>query len=77
MTRPLGKARTIESGLRIQEVADNCGPLLWEPYIPARAIVGSAMGAAAPVDAYGKEGAPVQAIYEALADQLGALGAKA
>lgn len=71
------QARTSESALRIQEVADSYGSLLWEPYVPARAIVGSAMGAGAPVDAYGKEGAPVQDVYEALADKIMALGVKA
>lgn len=68
------QARTNESSLRIQEVADTYGPLVWQPYIPARAVVTAAMGAAAPMAAYGAESKTVQDVYDALADQLIALG---
>lgn len=67
------QGRTTESNLRIQEVTDIYGPLVWQPFIPARAVVSAAMGAAAPVDAYGTESATVQAVYDDLAAQLTAL----
>jgi len=67
------QGRTTESNLRIQEVTDTYGPLIWQPFIPARAIINAAMGAAAPVDAYGTESTAVQAVYNTLAAQLTAL----
>lgn len=67
------QGRTNESTLRIREVIDTYGELVWEPFIPARAVVSAAMGAAAPVDAYGAESVSVQAVYDQLATHLTAL----
>ena len=64
------QANTNESSLRVQEVADTYGAIVWTPYIPARAVIGAAMGAAAPVNAYGSDSRAAQEAYEALADRL-------
>lgn len=49
------------------------GPEVWQPYIPARAVVASAMGARAPVADFGASGSGVDEIYAALAGRLLAL----
>lgn len=70
------QARTTESALRVNEVGDAYGSDVWEPYIPARAVIASAMGAGASLADYGKDGQQVTAVYDALADRVVALDAK-
>lgn len=65
--------RTTESALRVAEVAEVYGAAVWEPYVPARAVVAAAMGAAASVADYGTDGKPVVEVYDALAERVLAL----
>jgi len=65
--------RTTESALRVAEVAEVYGAAVWEPYVPARAVVAAAMGAAASVADYGADGKPVADVYDALAERVLAL----
>jgi chromosome partitioning protein len=67
------ESRTTESALRVKEIAAAYGSGVWEPHIPARAVVASAMGAGAPVADYGAQGSPVDDVYTALAARVGAL----
>ncbi|WP_432497806.1 ParA family protein [Kineococcus auxinigenes] len=67
------QSRTNESALRVQEVAEVYGASVWEPYVPARAVVAAAMGASASVSDYGADGRPVAEVYEALAERVAAL----
>lgn len=68
--------RTSESALRVQELTDAYGEQVWEPFVPARAVVAAAMGAAAPVAEYGADGRPVAEVYAALAQRVRALRVK-
>lgn len=65
--------RTKESALRVSEVVDTFGADVWEPYVPARAVVAEAMGARATVLDYGADGRIVAEAYDALAGRLVAL----
>jgi len=67
------EGRTNESALRVAEVVEAYGAEVWQPYIPARAVVASAMGARAPVADFGASGSGVDEIYAALAGRLLAL----
>ena len=67
------QSRTNESALRVQEVAEVYGASVWEPYVPARAVVAAAMGASASVADYGADGRPVAEVYAALANRVAAL----
>jgi chromosome partitioning protein len=67
------ESRTTESALRVKEIAAAYGSGVWEPHIPARAVVASAMGASAPVADYGAQGSPVDDVYTALAAKITAL----
>ena len=67
------ESRTTESALRVREIAAAYGSDVWEPHIPARAVVASAMGAGAPVADYGAQGSPVDDVYTALAVKITAL----
>ncbi len=67
------EARTNESALRVAEIATAYSSDVWEPHIPARAVIAEAMGAGATVADYGSPGAAVDAAYTALADQISAL----
>ncbi len=71
------QARTTESALRVTEVAEAYGSDVWEPYVPARAVIASAMGAGASLADYGKDGQLVTSVYDALAERVVALDAKA
>lgn len=70
-------SRTNESSLRVKEIADAYGKKVWEPHIPARAVISSAMGAGASVADYGRDGSPVDDIYTTLADKVVGLAAAA
>jgi len=69
------QGRTNESALRVQELTEAYGPTLWEPFVPARAVVAAAMGAAASVADYGSEAKAVTETYDALAERVMALQA--
>lgn len=64
------ESRTTESALRVKEIAAAYGSDVWDPHIPARAVVASAMGAGAPVADYGAQGSSVDDVYTALAARL-------
>jgi len=70
------QARTTESALRVNEVAEAYGSDVWEPYVPARAIIAAAMGAGASLAEYGKDGAAVSEVYDALARRVAELAPK-
>jgi len=57
----------------VAEVVEAYGAEVWQPYIPARAVVASAMGARAPVADFGASGSGVDEIYAAVAGRLLAL----
>lgn len=65
--------RTNESALRIAEVESVFGADVWQPYVPARAVVAEAMGARASVADYGADGRLVAEVYGALAARVAAL----
>lgn len=71
------ESRTTESAVRIKEIADAYGAKVWQPHVPARAVIGSAMGAGAPVVDFGRDGSPVDDIYGVLADRITALSSMA
>lgn len=71
------QARTTESGLRVSEVTEVYGSDVWEPFIPARAIIAAAMGARASLAEYGKEGTAVSEVYNSLAHRVAELAPKA
>ncbi len=71
------QGRTTESALRVTELAEAYGSDVWEPYVPARAVIASAMGAGASLADYGKDGQPARAVYDVLAERVVALDAKA
>lgn len=71
------QARTTESALRVNEVAGAYGSDVWEPYVPARAIIAAAMGAGASLAEYGKDGAAMAEVYDNLARRVVGLTAKA
>ncbi|WP_432485693.1 MULTISPECIES: ParA family protein [Kineococcus] len=64
------QSRTNESALRVAEVAEAYGADVWEPYVPARAVVAAAMGAAASVADYGADAKAVTEVYDALAQRV-------
>lgn len=68
------QVRTNESTLRVEEVSGAYGAAVWEPFIPARAVIASAMGAQASVSDYGAESRAVTETYDALAEHVVALG---
>lgn len=67
------QARTNESSLRVAEVAEAYGSDVWEPYVPARALISSAMGAAASLVDYGKDAQALIEIYDALGARVSGL----
>jgi chromosome partitioning protein len=65
--------RQRESDARLEELLGAFGSMVWEPYIPARAVISEAQGAAAPVHDFAGRGRDVAAVYETLTERLLAL----
>lgn len=62
--------RTNEAQLRADEAVAAYGDLVWEPFVPARAVVSAAMGAVASVSEYGADARLVVEAYDALATKV-------
>jgi chromosome partitioning protein len=67
------QVRTNESSLRVAEIIDVYGASVWEPFVPARALIAESMGARASAADYGADGRGVTAIYDQLADRVARL----
>lgn len=62
--------RTSESALRIREVREAYPDAVWEPLVPARAVMAAAAGAMSPVSAYGADAREVTAAHDAFAQKI-------
>jgi len=64
-------AKQRESEFRLAELLadDEFGSLVWEPYVPARAIVAEAQGQGQPIHDYAR-GRDITAVYDALAARV-------
>jgi chromosome partitioning protein len=67
------QVRTNESALRVAEISGAYGAMVWEPFVPARAVIAESMGAHASVADYGADGKAMTALYDALAEHVVAL----
>ncbi len=65
--------RQRESDARLDELLAAFESLVWQPYVPSRAVIAEAQGAGAPVHEFASRGRDVATVYEALADRLLAL----
>lgn len=65
--------RTSEAALRIREVRQAYPEAVWDPVVPARAVVAAAAGAMAPVSAYGADAREVTAAHDAFARKIARL----
>jgi chromosome partitioning protein len=66
--------RQREADYRLAELVEAFGTTVWEPYVPARAVVSEAQGASAPIHDFASRGRDVAAVYEALVARVMALG---
>lgn len=62
--------RSREATLRLGELRAELGPDVWEPVIPRRQVVEDAMGAQAPLSAYGRDSRDVTAVFDILLARL-------
>jgi cellulose biosynthesis protein BcsQ len=53
---------------RFEELRQAFGELLWDPFVPTRAVLAEALGAGAPIHEYGSRAR--DAVYDALAQRL-------
>lgn len=67
------QSRTNESTLRIAELVSIFGESVWDPYVPARAVIAESMGARASVFDYGADGRAVSEVYDELAAHVAKL----
>lgn len=65
--------RQRESDARLEELLEAFETLVWQPYVPSRAVIAEAQGAGAPVHEFAARGRDVAVAYEALAERLLAL----
>jgi cellulose biosynthesis protein BcsQ len=64
------KARSIEQAFRLEELQGLYGPLVLTPFVPERAALQQAQGAAQPVHAWPGQGArELGEVFEALLDR--------
>lgn len=68
--------RQREADFRLAELVEAFGDLVWQPYVPARAVVAEAMGASAPVHDFAGRGRDVAAVYDALTGRVLALAGR-
>jgi hypothetical protein len=54
----------------VEELRQAFGELLWDPFVPTRAVLAEALGAGAPIHEYGSRARDVIAVYDALAQRL-------
>lgn len=66
-------ARQREADYRLNELVEVFGAQVWEPHIPARAVVAEAQGAGAPIHDFAGRARDLTAIYETLAGKVLAL----
>ena len=59
-----------EAQLRLDELMTELGEEVWEPPIPRRAVLTEAMGASAPIHAFGTEAKPVTDVLDLHAQRL-------
>lgn len=65
--------RTSEAALRIREVRQAYPAAVWDPVVPARAVMAAAAGAMSPVSAYGADAREVTAAHDAFARKIARL----
>src|SRR5664280_939791 len=66
--------RQREADYRLAELVEAFGTTVWEPYVPARAVVSEAQGASAPIHDFASRGRDVASVYEALVARVMTLG---
>ncbi len=65
--------QTRESRIRLAELTEQLGPLVWSPAVPRRAVVAEAAGAARPLHEYGGAATAVSEVLAGHLDRLMAL----
>lgn len=62
--------RSREATLRLSELRAELGSQVWEPVIPRRQVIEDAMGAQAPLSAYGRDSREVTAVFDQILARL-------